>query len=268
MLSCRDCGKYLVAFLDNALELKDHLDIQEHLHSCTPCTNRAEAERALRAFVRQHATIPPLPEHLKQRIIRNAMPPSPSLHWWARLQAPVRLWECLMGMATAATVLLLTLGPFAPLSEKADLMHRFVREASLAYSTYTTQRMPLEVVSADDGIVTQWLNSRMDYHLHNPYITDKATQLLGGRLDHLLGRKSAVLMYQRRDVPVLLFAFKSDQLSLPAQHMIRAKDRLFYVQTVSGRPVVMWQHGGITYSMVGDLDRHDLLQTAATIGHR
>ena len=78
MLSCQDCEKYLDAFLDNALDVKESLDVQEHLHSCTPCTNRAAAERTLRAFIRQHATTPPLPEELKRRIVRQAMQPPQS----------------------------------------------------------------------------------------------------------------------------------------------------------------------------------------------
>jgi anti-sigma factor (TIGR02949 family) len=78
MLPCQDCEKYLDAFLDNALDVKQSLDVQEHLHSCTPCTNRAAAERTLRAFIRQHATTPPLPEELKRRIVRQAMQPPQS----------------------------------------------------------------------------------------------------------------------------------------------------------------------------------------------
>ncbi len=268
MLSCQDCEKYLVAFLDHVLEVKERLDVQEHLYSCAPCANHAEAEQVLRTFVRQYATIPPLPEHLKRSIIRGAMNPSASLRWWRRLKAPVHLRDYVIGMAAAAAVLGLMLGPFAPLSERNDMTHKFVRAALTAYSIYTTQRMPLEVVSADDRIVTQWFSRHMDFYPKNPCIKDTDMQLLGGRLGHLLDRKSMELMYQRRGVPILLFAIKSNQLSLPAKHMVRANDRLFYVQNVSGRPAVMWQHGGITYSLVGDVDRPDLLQIAATIGYR
>jgi hypothetical protein len=75
-------------------------------------------------------------------------------------------------------------------------------------------------------------------------------------------------MYQRNGVDILLFAFKGEQLSLPAKRMVRTKNRVFYLQNVGGRPVAMWQHGGITYSIVGDIAPDELLQVANTINYR
>jgi hypothetical protein len=40
------------------------------------------------------------------------------------------------------------------------------------------------------------------------------------------------------------------------------------VQNVSGRPVAMWQRGGMTYSITGDMDRDDLIRVATTINYR
>jgi hypothetical protein len=84
----------------------------------------------------------------------------------------------------------------------------------------------------------------------------------------LLDRRSAALKYQRNGVDILLFVFKDDQLSLPTDRMIRTKAGSFYIQHVAGRPVAVWQHGGITYSMVGDVDRDALLNVATTMNYR
>jgi anti-sigma factor RsiW len=101
-----------------------------------------------------------------------------------------------------------------------------------------------------------------------PCITDKSTQLLGARLCRFLDRKSAVLKYQRNGVDILLFAFKDNQLALPPHQMVHTNAGSFYVQHVTGRPVAMWQRHGVTYSMVGDMDREVLLQIAATLSYR
>jgi anti-sigma factor (TIGR02949 family) len=268
MLSCQDCDRYLLAFLDSALDVKESLDIQEHLRSCPICSNHADAERTVRAFVRQHAATPALPEDLKRRIIRQAMQSPSALPWWRRLGIAVHLRDFTIGVAAAAAVLLLVLGPFLSRSPGDDVVQKFVREASMTYGTYRTQRMPPEVESADDKLVTQWFNRRMGYPLKVPCITDKATKLVGGRLCRLLDRKSATMIYQRNGVELLLFAFKAGRISLPAKRMVRTKDRDFYMQSVAGRPVALWQHGGITYSIVGDMDPDDLLQVATTIDYR
>jgi anti-sigma factor (TIGR02949 family) len=267
MLSCQDCEKYLDAFLDNALDVKENLDVQEHLHSCTPCAKRATAERALRAFIRQHATTPPLPEELKRRIVRQAMRPPQHRRWGIPVGTLPHLRDFVMGVAAAAVLLLVFNAAFIA-SPGDDMTQTFVHETSITYSTYKTQHMPPEVASTDDNVVTQWFNNHMGYALKVPCITDAATKLQGGRLCRLLNRKSAALIYERNGVELLLFAFKGEQLSLPAKQMVRTKDHVFYLQNVGGRPVAMWQHGGTTYSLVSDIDSDELLKVATTISYR
>src|SRR2546425_12447569 len=73
MLSCQDCERYLPVFLDHALEVKESLDVQDHLQSCISCHDRAESERRLRMFVRQFLDVPPPPEEIKRAVILRAM---------------------------------------------------------------------------------------------------------------------------------------------------------------------------------------------------
>jgi len=269
MLSCQECERYLPVFLDHALEVKESLDVQAHLQSCSSCADSAESERNLRTFVRQYLDVPPPPDDLKRAMILRAMQADVQPGWWwAYLPTPTRWCDFAMGMATAALLALAMYGSFPDLSSDPDLQ-KVVREASLAYGTYTTQHMPLEVVSADDSTVTQWLNAHMGYHIKMPCITDTATQLLGGRLCRFLNQKSVALMYQRHGVPILLFAFHGDHMSLPSQNNpLPNGQALVHVRSVSGRPVAMWQRDGVVYSMVGDVHRDDLMQVAATVNYR
>jgi anti-sigma factor RsiW len=266
-LSCQDCERYLSAFLDHALNVKESLDVQEHLRSCTPCSNRLAAERTLRSFLRQHGRVAPLPEELKRHIVRQAMQPATGPYWRGRMGVIRHVRDFVMGVAAAA-VLLLAFGYLLNASSGDDMTQKFVQEASTTYGTYKTQYMPPEVESTDDTVVTQWLNSRMGYQLKVPCITDTATQLLGGRLCRLFDRKSAALLYKRNGIDILLFAFKGGPLFLSEKHAVRTKDQTFYIQSVGGRPVAMWQRGEIIYSIVGDLPRDELLQLAATVNYR
>jgi anti-sigma factor RsiW len=273
MISCQDCEKYLSVFLDDALDVKDTLDIAEHLRSCTVCAECAEAERTLRSFVRQHAAAPALPDEAKRRIVRQAMhaetPRAPALLREPRKRSGIAMHvrDFAFGVAAAA-LLLLFFGPLSPFSPKDDMVQRFVREASLTYQTYQSDRIPPEVVSTDDRIVIKWFNNHMGYPMKIPCITDEATKLLGGRLCRLLDRKTATLLYQRKGKGIMLFAFRGNRISIPRKNRVRTRNREFYVRRIAGRPVAMWQHGDIVYSMVGDLSQDDLLQVAATIHYR
>jgi anti-sigma factor (TIGR02949 family) len=265
MLSCQDCERYLYAFLDHALDIKESLDVQEHMRSCTACVTRLDAERTLRSFLHKHGRVPPLPEELKRRIVRQAMHLPAGQHWWVRMGVIRHVRDFVMGVAAAAA-LLLAVGYFLNASSGDDITQKFVQEASTTYGTYKTQHMPPEVESPDDTVVTQWLNSRMGYQLKVPCITDAGAQLLGGRLCRLLDRKSAALLYKRNGIDILLFAFKGESLSLAEKHA-DTKDQI-YIQSVGGRPVAMWQRGEITYSMVGDLPRDELRRLAETVHYR
>lgn len=264
MLSCQDCERYLWAFLDHALEVKERLDIEEHVRSCRPCTGRLEAEQTLRRFLRQHGQVASLPEDVKRQLIHHAIHPLPAPRWWVRVGAGRQVRDFVTGVAAAA-VLLLAINSLFTASRSDDSMQTFVQEASTTYWTYTTQRIPPEVESTDDTMVTQWLNNHTGYQLQVPCITDQATRLQGGRLCRLHNRKSAALIYKRNGVDIMLFAFKGESLSLPTQPTVRTSGQAFYLQSVGGRPVAMWQRGGITYSLVGDLPPDELLRLAATV---
>ena len=268
MLSCQDCEKYLEAFLDHALDVKQGLDVAEHLHTCPSCSDRAEAERLWRATVRHQAMTPALPEDMKRRIIHQAMHASPRQPWWQRWRVGSHVRDFTVGVATAAAVLFLVFGWGLSIAPRDDMAQQFVREASMTYTTYRTQPMPPEVESTDDQVVTQWFNRRMGYAFKVPCITDQATKLVGGRLCRLRDRATATLIYHRNGVDLLLFAFKGEEIALPSNRMVRTKKRVFYVDHSAGRPVAMWQHGGFMYSIVGDMRLADLLQVAETIDYR
>jgi anti-sigma factor RsiW len=205
---------------------------------------------------------------VKRRIVRQAMQAPQPRRWGVPVGAMAHLRDFVMGVAAAAVLLVVFNAVFIASRSGDEMTQKFVQEASMTYSTYKTQRMPPEVKSADDSVVTQWFNNHMGYQLKIPCITDASTKLQGGRLCRLLDRKSATLIYERNGVDLLLFAFKGAPLSLPAKQTVRTKEHVFYLQHVGGRPVAMWQYGGVTYSIVGDIDSDELLKVATTINYR
>ncbi len=281
MLACEDCERYLEAFLDQELDVKESLDMQAHLRDCSACMELAEAERACRRFVREHVAEPPLPDAVKLRMIRRAMDDAtgrtvavPRTTWWEWLSTWIRPKDFALGMVSAAALLLVLLGPFS-LFPKGDETagnlhaHKFLQEASMAYRANQQMPMPLEVSDSDDKAVADWFSRRLTYSFKVPCITDNATKLLGGRFCRLVDRPSATFVYKRNGKDVMLFAFRGDGVSLPAKNRVRIQGgHDLYFHDVSGRPVAAWQHGGIVYSMVGGIDRDDILKIAKTMHYR
>lgn len=266
MLSCEQCRKYLAFFLDQALGVKESLEVQEHLQECPECTDVAAAERTLRVVVRRQAAAAPLPEAEKRQLIQRAIHQRGRLWpWLAMLREAVQWRDVGLGVAFGAAVLLVFLNPVRDLLSGDDAAHKFVHETAMAYHTYLDQDVPMEVKTSDDGLLVRWANNVIGHSLHVPCITDKAAQLVGGRLCRLRDRKGLAMKYRHEGSDLLVFAFRDAALSLPDRRMIPTEAGRFYVQHVAGRPVILWQRAGVTYSMVGDIDRQALLRVAGSV---
>ena len=267
MLSCEQCRKYLPFFLDQALGVKESLEVQEHLQECADCTDLAAVERTLRAVVRQQAAAAPLPEAEKRQLIRRAMHQRRHHRWpWlTTLREAVQWRDVGLGAAFAAAALLVFLSPVRDRFGGDDAAHKFVHETAMTYHTYLDQNVPMEVKTNNDGQLARWANDVIGHSLHVPCITDKAAQLVGGRLCRLRDRKGLAMKYRHQGSDLLVFAFRDAALSLPDRRMIPTEAGRFYVQHVAGRPVILWQRAGVTYSMVGDIDRQALLRVAGSV---
>jgi anti-sigma factor RsiW len=261
MLSCEQCRKYLAFYLDQALSVRESLDVHEHLQECLECTDLAAAERTLRAVVRQQAATTPLSVADKRRLLRRAMRRRQRWPWLAVLRETVQ-WRD-VGLATA--VLLVFLTPLRDLLSGHDAAHKFVHETAMAYHTYLDQEVPMEVKTSDDGQLARWANDVIGRSLQVPCITDKGAQLVGGRVCRLRDRKGLAMKYRHEDSDLLVFAFRDAALSLPDRRMTPTEAGKFYMRHVGGRPVILWQRAGVTYSLVGDIGPQALLRVAGSV---
>lgn len=229
MLSCQDCERYLEAFLDQELDVKESLDMQAHLRDCSACLELAEAERTCRRFVREQVQEVALPDAMKLQMIRRAVDGvpgqravmEPKISWWARLGTWIQPKDFALGVASAAAVLLALYGPFSLQSKDDNTANKFLQEASMAYRANQRHPMPLEVSDSDDKAVADWFSRKLTYTFKVPCITDAATKLMGGRLCRLLDRQSATFVYKRNGKDMLLFAFRGDGISLPTRNRVR-----------------------------------------------
>lgn len=267
-MSCEYFERCIEPYLDQALEVKEGLDVEQHLHACSSCADLLEAERSFRKFVRQSITVPSLDEVKKQRIVSRAVCGVEEKMADRQRRPAFQLRDFGIGLVTAAALLLFVFKLFFSVTSGDDMMQKFARDASMTYGIYMTEQVPPEFANADDKMVTRWLNSRMGFRLKMPCITDAATKLLGGRLCRLLDRKSATMIYERNGANLLLFAFKGGHLAMPEKYKVKVPDLNLYIRMISGRPVAMWNHAGMTYSMVGDINPDDLVQVAKTIDYR
>lgn len=143
-------------------------------------------------------------------------------------------------------------------------VREFVHQAALAHAVYAPEvRHPVEVGSAQEEHLVQWLSKRLGRPLKLPHLNEQGYELVGGRL--LPGDEGAraQFMYQNaRGERVTLYLGSTpdgvgDQGSTEFRYSADGPVPGFY-----------WVDEGFAYALSGTLTRQQLLQLAQAVYHQ
>lgn len=112
-----------------------------------------------------------------------------------------------------------------------------------------------DIISTDQHTVKPWFDGKLDFA---PPVVDFAAEgfpLAGGRLDYLMNRSVAVLIYRRDKHIINLFVWPS--LEEPEDRASGFKNSVH-----NGYLIVRWTDTGMNYAAVSDLNDQELLQFA------
>lgn len=222
-MTCRDFEELGGAWLDGELDLVRGVELEAHARECAACTARLEADEALRDAVRA------------QPYYRR---PAPVVHRQA-----MALRYAGMAAALAAAVYFLFFFYRPPME------HRVVE----AHVRSLLANHLLDVPSSDRHTVKPWFAGKLDY---SPDVkTPPGFELLGGRLDYLVDRPVAALVYRRRLHIVNVFVWPSGD-----------RDRSPSMRSERGFQVMHWASGGMTWWAVSDLNGEELRALAGAGG--
>ena len=70
-IDCSEALRKVEAYLDGELPLSEHAVIRVHLTDCSPCADRADFRRDLKAIVSRKCSGEEAPSGLKERLLRR-----------------------------------------------------------------------------------------------------------------------------------------------------------------------------------------------------
>ncbi len=141
-------------------------------------------------------------------------------------------------------------------------VREFVHQAGLAHAVYAPEvRHPVEVSSAQEEHLVQWLSKRLGRTLKLPRLHEAGFELVGGRLLPGDDGARAQFMYQNtRGERVTLYLG-----STPAEMLPGAASTEFRYSGDGPVPSFYWVDEGYAYALSGPLSRQVLLQLAQLV---
>jgi anti-sigma factor RsiW len=104
-----------------------------------------------------------------------------------------------------------------------------------------------DVQTGDHHGVKPWFSDRLGVAPPVPDLTSQGFSLIGGRIDYVLGKSVAAIVYRRSDHVINLFVAQGAQAEQSAR-----------VKTMQGFNVALWSEKGLNLCAVGDVSAEEL----------
>lgn len=246
-MNCDEAVSLLHPYVDGELDLVRHVQIEQHLRDCAVCAEKEKHLRSLRTAIAAPSLRYGAPESLRTRL--QAAIPSDT---FAPPTVRKRIIPAFQRASMAASVLLLvgmsaTMGML--LSHPGSSMEDRLVDAVVADHVRSIQVDHItDVVSSDRHTVKPWFQGKLDFAPDVPDLSEQGYTMSGGRLDYLVDRPVAALVYHRRLHAINVFVRPVDN----------SEEKSVRQLTRQGFHIRQWQQSGMTYWAISDLNNEEL----------
>jgi hypothetical protein len=214
----------------------------EHVRQCRDCESYFENQAEWSRLLRAKAGTEPAPEALRERVAtmieKHQRIPSQRMRRWV-----------------VAAALMLALAPVLWLAFhfRSRLLFQAMCEDHARYLNAESQ-----LRSSDTAQIESWFRDKTDFGVRVPMLDN--TDLQGGRLCLLRGRKAALIFYRRQSRPVSLFQLNGRDVSLAALDRWEVDGGPIWRASWKGYSVAAFEQRGVVYALVSDLRESELLE--------
>lgn len=259
-MNCQETHACLADHLSGELPRRTARKLERHLAACPTCSERLEAERALRAALRQ-AVNEKAPTALRIRV-RAAIEQldagrltvgSLLRQRWPRLTA-----AAVSAAALAFLALSWLAAPPRIMADSVTMHRRFVSGAFMAGPT-------LRQVPA----ILAWSEEKLGYAVPRPMLPeqspDSSNDVLAGGICPLVDQQAAYLTYSYRGHVVSLFMLRHPTHTLRGTRRVVVQGSEYFVGRFKEYNAILWEYQGMTCILVSDLQQETLLDLSMKV---
>jgi anti-sigma factor (TIGR02949 family) len=254
MKGCDAYSACIQLYLDKELGSEDREEFRIHLEECEACRTELAAEEELSRQLRRARPLYSAPDILRERVIRAAAGPVPSVPSYTIGRKPSPHWPA----AIAATILVvvgLLAGRNILLQSRAN---GYIETAIAAHRSFLNGSLPLGVQSESPTVVTAWFAGKVPFSFRLPTRPETAGneqiyRLTGGRLVDYKGAHAALVAYQMQQQKISLLVASSKSAVVAGGEEVRSGGIVFHYRKRASFNVITWSNHGLTYALVSSL---------------
>jgi anti-sigma factor RsiW len=246
-MNCAESEVLIHALIDGELDAGHARDVEAHVATCSGCTEKLDAFRAMCVTIARANLKEKAPASLRNRIEAalpaaktNVITPRQFLRPTRRSFFGGFASGAVLSGALAASLMLAVV--------RNDQEHTVTGEVVSAHIRSLQAGHLMDVETSDQHTVKPWFDGKVDVAPPVIDLTAQGFTLLGGRLDYIDGEPVASVVYKRRKHVINLFV---------AQRLGTEHPTLI-ASTVQGYNVRNWSDKGLDFWAVSDLDGEEL----------
>jgi anti-sigma factor RsiW len=241
MMGCSEIRPRIGLYVDREVTGAEALEFEAHLTECPECRRAYDDLRGTVDAVRGARPLYELPEHsyaAAQAVVAD----------WERPQKQ-RRW-----MPAIAAAVVVAVAGIAWVSATRSGYEQF---AAQAHRNYERRATPLDVTSNQPQVISDWLQTRVPFHLTLPSYPEggpKRYALVGARLMQYRGEDVAYLAYEMDQKPISLLISSSSRIMPSGGETYQSGGLTFYFSSDQGLRIISWNDKGLAYAQVSDLN--------------
>jgi anti-sigma factor RsiW len=218
-VSCLEKPALIHGYLDGELDLVNSLQVEDHLRECAICDRIYRNLQILQSAVRGgnlyfqpaegfaarlHSALQDSARAGRPALTSIRQPAKPS-RWWT--------WQAVAVVAACLALVAAVVFRFAPGVSRTSHSDLVAQEVLASHVRSLMASHLTDVPSSDQHTVKPWFDGKLDFSPPLQDLSSKGFPLVGGRLDYLVGRPVAALVYQRQRHFINLFIWPSSNNS-------------------------------------------------------
>jgi anti-sigma factor RsiW len=238
-MNCDEAEILLHGLLDREIDAEPACRVEAHMGACARCAAQLRLHRAMRAMMSNADLRFSAPPALRTRI-RAMLPVAVAgVSYGLRTLFKGFAFGSALSAAAAALIMIVVI--------RSDQDQVIVSDVGSAHLRSLQANHLTDVQTGDQQGVKPWFRDRLGVAPPVPDLTSQGFNLIGGRIDYVLGKAVAAIVYRRSDHVINLFVAQGAQAEQSAR-----------IETMQGFNVALWSEKGLNLCVVGDVSAEDL----------